>query len=318
MTNTIDLEHWFEVIDSEYLSSFISDGGASVKFAATPEHVIPSLNTMVEDRCRDRGYLVLRLDARNERAHMPQDFFFTLARQVDWRTLARRVVVRLASDNGYEVEGIDPAIPGVYDAIAAAGDNSPRFVRADLAPDLQRQVFSNPHMAKDFRVCMSHLCLREFAAHAYDAQPLLDWLTGENTRIGAVRPFSIAGGINRTTARYFIESSLYWIRNSGFAGTVILFDNRRVTLSRNPKDGHRYYTRAMTLEHYEMLREFIDGVDRLRSTLMVVVTSNEFLDPSPDRRSRGYGIYPALQTRVMDDVRDSNRANPVASLVALS
>ena len=74
----------------------------------------------------------------------------------------------------------------------------------------------------------------------------------------------------------------------------------------------------MTLEHYEMLREFIDGVDRLRSTLMLVVTSEEFLDPSPDRRSRGYGIYPALQTRVMDDVRDSNRANPVASLVVLS
>ena len=318
MAHTIDIAHWFEVIDSEYLSSFIPEGGSSVKFAAVPERLIPSLGTMIEDRGRERDYLVLRLDARNERAHMPQDFFFTLARQMDWRTLARRAVLRFASENGYEAEGIDPATPGVYDAIAAAGNTSPRFVRADLAPEIQRHVFANPHMAKDFRVCMSHLCLREFAAHAYDAEPLLDWLTGENTRISSVRPFSIAGGINRTTARYFIESSLYWIQNAGYAGTVILFDNRRVTLSRNPKDGHRYYTRAMTLEHYEMLREFIDGVDRLRSTLMLVVTSDEFLDPSPDRRSRGYGIYPALQTRVMDDVRDSNRANPVASLVVLS
>ena len=318
MTNTIDFAHWLRVIDSEYLSSFIPEGGSSVKFVAAPEHFVASLDTRFEDRCRERDHLVLRLDARNMRAHMPQDFFFSLARQVDWRTLARHFILELASRKGYEVTGISPEASGTYEAIAEANDVSPRLVLQDLRPELQREVFFDSKMAKDFRVCMSHLCLRESDIHDYTAQPLLDWLTGENTRISAVRPFSIAGGINRTTARYFIESSLHWIHNAGFAGTVILFDNRRVTLSRNPKDGNRYYTRAMALEHYEMLREFIDGADRLSNTLMIILTSNEFLDTSPDRRSRGYGIYPALQTRVMDDVRDSHRANPVASLVVLS
>ena len=72
------------------------------------------------------------------------------------------------------------------------------------------------------------------------------------------------------------------------------------------------------MEHYELLREFIDGVDRLTSTALVVVTNSDFLDDSGDRRSRGYGIYEALRTRVMDDVRDRNRVNPVASLVRLT
>ena len=318
MPNTIPLRDWFEIIDGEYLSSFIADGGSSIKFAVTPEHLNAPLHEMADTRCRELGYLVLRLDARAMRAHMPQDFFFTLARQVDWRALARRVVLRLASENGYAVEGIGPENPDVYEAIATANDVSPRMVHTDLKPALYQEVFFDSNMAKDFRVSMSHLCWREFVPYEYTAQPLLDWLTGENTRISAVRPFSIAGGINRTTARYFIESSLYWIRHADYAGTVILFDNGRVTVARNPRDEHRYYTRPMTLEHYELLREFIDGVDRLTNTLMVVVTGDEFLDTSPERRSRGYGIYPALQTRVMDDVRDTNRANPVASLVLLS
>ena len=232
--------------------------------------------------------------------------------------MARRFILELASKKGYETTGISPTPSGVYEAIAEANHVSPRLVLQDLRPELQREVFFDSGMARDFRVCMSHLCLREFDLHDYTAQPLLDWLTGENTRISAVRPFSIAGGINRTTARYFIESSLHWIQKAGFAGSEILFDNRRVTVARNPRDGYRYYTRAMALEHYEMLREFIDGADRLSNTLMIVLTSNEFLDASPERRSRGYGIYPALQTRVMDDVRDSHRANPVASLVVLS
>ncbi|MCY3805521.1 MAG: DUF2791 family P-loop domain-containing protein [bacterium] len=318
MENTIGLRQWFEVIDTEYLSTFIPQGGASVKFAVTPEHLDPALYGTIEARCAALDHLVVRLDARTMRAHMPQDLFFEMARQLDWRTLARRSILVLASQEGYAVEGIDPKASGVYEAIAEANNHSPGSVRQDLRPELQRHIRFDAAMAKDFRVCMSHLCLREFVRHEYTAQPLLDWLTGENLRISAVKDFSIAGGINRTTARYFIESSLHWIRKAGFAGTVVLFDNRRVTLSRNPKDGNRYYTRAMALDHYELLREFVDGVDRLSGALMLVVTSKEFLNPSEERRSRGYGIYQALRTRVMDDVRDSKRANPVASLVELS
>ena len=68
------------------------------------------------------------------------------------------------------------------------------------------------------------------------------------------------------------------------------------------------------MEHYELLREFVDSVDQLTSTLFVVLTSQDFVD---ENSTRGYGIYQALRTRVMDDVRDRNMANPIASLVRL-
>ena len=97
---------------------------------------------------------------------------------------------------------------------------------------------------------------------------------------------------------------------------MLLLDSARVTLTRNPRDDFRYYTRAMATDYYELLRELIDQTDRLAGAFVLVGTNEEFLDESGGQR--GFGIYPALMTRVMDDVRDRNLANPVASLVRLS
>ena len=318
MPNTITLKDWLQVIDEEYLSSFVRDGGASVKFAVAPDETKADLYVAAKARCKELDYLFIRLDAAHMRVHMPQDIFFKFAEQVDWRLLARRMILRLSDERGYLVSDIDPlTTDNVFHAIAKANDLESQFVLRDIRPRVQNDITRNPKMAKDFRVGMTHLCLEEDTRGEYTGQPLLDWLTGSNMRISGVRPFSIYTGINRNTARYFIESALYWIRHVGYAGTVILLDNSRVTVARNPRDGLRYYTRAMAMEHYELLREFIDGVDRLTGALLVVVTNRNFLDDRSDRRSRGYGIYEALRTRVMDDVRDRNRVNPIASLVRL-
>ena len=321
MSSTIPVDDWLRHIDGEYLSTFIRDGGASIKFAVTSGESGRRLHDAVERRCRALDYVFVALDAAKLRAHMPQDLFFGLARQVEWRRLARRLILRLAAERGYGIDGIDPCGGGnVFEAVGALNGLEPIFVLNEIRKLVQEEVFNNREMARDFRTAMTHLCLGEDVRgdgeHA--ARPVLDWLTGENTRLGNVRPFSIYTGINRTTARYLIESGFHWVRQAGCAGTVILLDNRRVTVARNPRDGLRYYTRAMAMDHYELLREFIDGVDRLAGALVIVATGEGFLDDGPGSGSRGFGIYEALKTRVMDDVRDRNLVNPVASLVRLS
>lgn len=319
MMNRIPLRDWLQRMDDEYLSAFIRDGGASVKFAVTEDELKPALREAVSERCRKLDYVFATLDAAAMRAHMPQDLFFGLARQIDWRLLARRLILRLADDKGYKVEGIDPGASGnVFAAVADRNDLELQFFLQDIRPEIQQRVFKDRGMARDFRVAMSQLCIQENTRHPgeYGGQPLLEWLTGANTRVSSVRTFSIYTGINRTTARYYIESAFHWVRLAGYAGTVVLLDNSRVTLARNPKDGKQYYTRAMAMDHYELLREFIDDIDRLSGTLLVVVADSGFVDESAG--SKGYGIYQALRTRVMDDVRDRSLVNPVASLVRLS
>ncbi len=319
MPNDMPLSDWLGFLDREYLSTFIKDGGASIKFAVTTENLKPELRTAIVGRSKELDYIVIEVDAAVSRVHMPQDIFFGMASQVDWRILARRLILRLASDRGHRVDSIDPNDPGnIFKAIGESNDLSPEFVYLGLSPQIQDKVYRNPQMAKDFRVAMAQLCIQEDTREdqQYGGQPLIDWLTGNNTRVSSVRPFLIYNAINRTTARHFIESAVYWFQYVGHAGTVLLLDNSRVTLARNPRDGRRYYTKAMVMEHYELLREFVDGTDRLLGTLIVVLTNNEFLDE--DLRSRGYGSYPALMTRVIDDVRDRTLVNPIGSLIRLT
>jgi len=314
MSNSIPIQEWLGFIDSEYLSTFVKDGGASVKFAVTPEERKSELYRSLRARCEELDYVFVELDAVSSRVHMPQDIFFALSKQIDWRLLAQRMVRRLAEEKGFNVDGvaIADAHDNIYSSLARANGIEARFVLQEIRPDVVSQVLRNQKMARDFKVAMTHLCTSLDGGES--RQPLLDWLTGVNTRISNVRPFSIRTSINRTTARHYIESALYWVRHAGHAGTALLLENSRVTLARRPKDGSRYYTRAMTIDHYELLRELIDDVDRLAATLMVVVTNNDFID---EQSARGWRIYSALQTRIMDDVRDRNLVNPVAALVRL-
>ena len=318
MPNPIPLNDWLDAMDAEYLTTFIREGGSSVKFAVASEDRRAELAARMRERLARMNYALVELNAATMPAHMPQDIFFAMARQLDWRLLARRAVLRLAVALNYRIDGIDPASSNVFDAVAHANGLETQSVVQEMRPAIQDRVAKNYRMPRDFRAAMSHLCLSEVTAgtDGYTGQALLDWLRGP-VPIRNVRQFSIHTPVNRTTARYFIEAALYWIRFAGCAGTVILFDNARVTVAKNPKDGLRYYTRVMAIDHYELLREFIDGVDRLTSTLLAVVTDQEFLDDD-SRSPRGYGIYQALLTRVMDDVRDRNLVNPVASLVRIA
>ena len=235
MQNTISLKDWLEVIDTEYLSSFVRNGGASIKFAVTPEKLKAGLYKEAEAPLPRTRLSHGQFGRKGNAGPHAQDFFFRFARQVDWRLMARRLILRLACEQAYKVREIDPSTTGVFDAIAKANGLEPEFVLREIRPEIQNTVTRNTNMAKDFRVCMSHLCIKEYTRGEYTGQPLLDWLKGDNTRISSVRPFSIYSSINRTTARYFIESALYWIHHSGCAGTVILFDNSRVTVARNPR-----------------------------------------------------------------------------------
>ena len=313
MSLKLAVKDWLDVLDREYLQTFIAEGGAAVKVAVGDAFDRTRLAEAIKSLATERGYFAICIDAGEYRAHMPQDLFHGIARKIDWRRLARSRVLALASGLGYHIDAIDPAAK-VVPAIAELGGIGEEAVRMELRLEVDHHIRESECMGRDFRSAMYHLCLAEVLDDRgfYRCQPILDWLTGENNRIGPLRPFSLRTPINRTTARHFIESTLYWLHAAGQRGTVILFDASRVTLARNPRDGERYYTRAMAIDHYELLRGFIDDTDRLTATLLIVATSPEFID---DHAPRGWRIYDALRTRVMDDVRDREHANPVAALV---
>jgi hypothetical protein len=208
---------------------------------------------------------------------------------------------------------------GYVHSVAQANDLEESFLRNELRTLVSRSVFMRRSLAKDFRVAMSQLCLALLAGGndgATTTEAIADWLTGRTRTVGAVRPYNIYTRVNRTNARFFLESLLDWIRYAGYSGLVVLLDAARLTIGRNPRDGMVHYTKAGRLDAYELLRQFVDATDRLRGLLLVVVPAQEFLDDSPS--GLGMGEYQALYFRVFDEIHDRQLVNPMATLVRLS
>ncbi len=319
MNDGLSVFDWLEHLDREYLTTFIKEGGAAVKFAVTATQNSQTLCSSLETRAAELDYQFIHLDAATCRVHLPQQIFFGLAKQIDWRLLARRRFLRLFEENEFDVVGIDPTKEkDVLGAVARVNELDRAYVRNQSRRFLQEGVFKDPYMMHAFRIAMTWLCQFEEQVKdsiEYSGQPLIDWLSGENTRISSVRSFEVYSPINRTTARYFLESTLYWIREAGRSGTIIYLDDARIALSKNPRDGLSYYTKAMTVDHYEVLRECIDDIDHLSGALLVVAPDESFID---EHSNRGWGLYAALRTRVMNDVYDKDVVNPVAALVRLT
>ena len=325
MTNTLSLQEWLRVIKEEYLEGFVSDGGSSLKFVVPARQDLASLlgDRIVAD-AGDQDYLVVSVDAGETRVHMLQEVFFRIAEQIDWRQMARRVVLRLAGEAGYSTGAVDlNADTPILEAISAAssvGDNpvDESLIRMELRNPLFESVTRNSSMSRDFRVAMTQLCLTEMggAGQNQEAVPLIEWLTGVNRRVSSVRRYEIYNSIVRTNARHFLESLLYWVRFVGYSGTCVILDDSRVALRSNPRDGLRFYSRSAVMDHYELVRELIDSTDRLEGLLLVVLAGEEFLDE--DVRSKGFSIYQALRNRIADEVRSRTQGNPMATLVRLS
>jgi hypothetical protein len=100
---------------------------------------------------------------------------------------------------------------------------------------------------------------------------------------------------------------------SGRAGFVLMMDLGQLFSSKSSDPGGLYYSRPSVLDAHELLRELIDGTDELRNCLILVTAPAAFLTDE----QRGLDAYWALKARIIDEVRDANRENPLAALVRL-
>lgn len=319
MVATITPSRWLDFISTEYLDSFIRQGGSSVKFAVPlDEDLRDHLRSDLVTRAERLGYLSATISAAQTRVHMIDQLFFAIADQVPWRLLSERIVLKIAESQGYLVppdEGDGP----LGQRLANANSVDLEFMMTFVRRGVQESVWRQRLLAKDFRIAMTHLCLAAMQTGS-DSETVIEvitnWLTGRNRAVAAVKPYHIFSRISRSNARYMLISLLHWLRLADFSGVVVALDIARLAAPRNPRDGFLFYTKAQLLDAYEVLRQFIDATDRMSGFLMVVLPSDDFLDQ--DSRGRGLGAYQALLNRVYDEVHDQRLVNPMGALVRIA
>ncbi|HYR61530.1 MAG TPA: BREX system ATP-binding domain-containing protein [Actinomycetota bacterium] len=319
MTAAIGLESYLEFLSKEYLGDFIRQGGASVKFLVNSDpKATDRVHAGLADTAAADGYVYARIEGSVTKVHQIDQVFFAVARQVDWVALAARFV-----RSAYEAVSFPvPDEPGELRIAAAATRHGVdhRELYRSVRRHLEAQVLGDHAMVHEFRLAMLRICQAQLDAGDIDdaeRDAVLDWLRGDLRQVSRVRSSLIYTRVARHNARHLLLSTAHWLVRTGHSGLLLDLDIGRLLVSRRPPVEEReglYYSKAMVIDAYEVLRQLVDATDDLSATLVAVSAPLDFVTDE----TRGLTSYTALQLRVADEVRDRRRSNPYAALVRVS
>lgn len=310
-------EEYAAFVAKEYLGDYVRAGGAAVRFVVAGDgEVARRWHAGLAEAAAGEGYLHVAVDAAECRVHMIDQLYAAVARQVDWRALARRQV-----RSAWDALGLPPPGPeslGVA-AVAAHHDVDVPEAARSMRRQLETALLRDPTLAREFRLAVLRLCQAELGTgDVVDAEraAVTAWLRAEPVALKQLRSASLHGRVARHNARSLLVSLAAWRARVTGSGVVVDIDLGRLAVARRPPLEQRsglYYSKAAVLDAYEVLRQLVDATDHLHGVFVAVTLSPE----SVTDEVRGLPAYSALQLRVVDEVRDRRRANPFAALVRL-
>jgi hypothetical protein len=210
-------------------------------------------------------------------------------------------------------EGVDLAAIARHHEVDAA--ELYRSVRRAI----EHIVLRNTELSHEFRVAMLRLCQDRMGrgdVSATERETVIGWLRGERLAAADLRSVGLRTKVNRYNARPLLLSLTRWLRVAGRSGLVLHLDLDRLAVARRPPVGLRdgfYYSKAATLDAYELVRQLIDATDESEGLFVAVQLPPLLINDE----ARGLPAYTALRLRVADEVRDRERPNPYAALVRI-
>lgn len=321
---SVELGEWVGLLRREYLGGFIEGGGAAVKIAVAPSASTCGVAQAVEEAARAGGSIVVRVDSARTRAHMMDQVFHAIARQIDWDGLARRRLTALLAGNGILAE---PAMLHDLEAVAVANGRHRRDLLNEVNRLIENMVLRDYALSREFRTAMAMLCwgiVNPQNISPTSSEVIVRWLRGERAALGALKKVQIYGRLGRHNARLMLASLARWAHDSGAPGLVLVLELDAVVTPQAPGAmtsnavGEMVpavrYTRATLLDVYEVLRGFIDDTDEAAHLLIVGVAGPGLLDDP----KRSVDNYTALKMRIVDEVHDRTRDNPLNAMVQLA
>ena len=315
-TAQIGVAEYLEFVEREYLASYIALGGSSVKLLSVGDDAVRAQLADAFTGIGD-GFEYAEVDAATTRVHLIDQVFAAVARQVDWIALAAAVVRSALDRAAFPVpdgtDHIDLA------AIARHHDVDAAELYRSVRRAIEQIVLRDTELSHEFRVAMLRLCQERLGrgdVTATERETVIGWLQGEKLPAADLRGVGLNSKVNRYNARPLLVSLTRWLRIAGRSGLVLRLDLDRLEVTRRPPVGLRdgfYYSKAATLDVYELVRQLIDATDEIEGLFVVAQVPAALVHDE----ARGLPAYTALQLRVADEVRDRRRANPYAALVRL-
>lgn len=315
----VGCQNYLDVLDRDYLRSYLNDGGATVKFVAVdnPE-TATYFHSELFDRSRRGHFITCSVAAADVRLHLSEELFFAVVKQIDWMSLAVGYLRGVYEQSGIPIRSNFGGPPSVdLRRVAAINGLDPGELYRTVRRMLEKEILGDDQLLHQFRIAILRICqtlLNWSEVDQAGSEITVRWLHGHSVPLAQLRSVGLYGRVNRNNARFLLVSLTRWLHCAGAAGLVLHLDLSRLTVARRPPVHERrgfYYTKSAVLDTFEMLRQLVDSIDELRSTLIAVVLPRQMLNDS----QRGLPAYHALYLRVASEIKDQYRANPLAPSV---
>ena len=265
---TAGLNPYLSLLDREYFSSFLKQGGSSFKlvvgtYGGGKTHFL----YCVREMAWQHDFAVSHVNLSHEASP-----FYQL--DLVYATIVKGIMPPLSPDeliSGYE-KGLDSFIKG-WMASKQAELTSKGFTGEKLRKELLASAQSLSGIEStsfNNAVCAAFAALVD--KRDEDFRNACQWLKGEGYSRGVHSKLGILQKIDKTTAFSMIRSLLQWVRQIGYSGLAILLDEATMETSLTTKQRER---------HLNNLREVIDECGHMNiqgAIIFYAVPDLNFLD----------------------------------------
>ena len=293
----VGLDRFVPAIDDELAA--VADGGAVFK-AVRGEYGSGKtfFSRWLQERARKQGFATAEIQISETETPLHR-----------LETVYRRIVENLTTEE-YPPSALTPIVEGWFftlesDALAAGAD--PDNLEAAVTELMEKRLGEVARSAPGFAAALRGFHQAQLAGDAADAQGLLAWLAGQPHVAASVkRSAGIKGSLDHFGAFGFLQGLLVVLRDSGFAGLVVVLDEVE-TLQRVRGDVRDKALNA--------LRQLIDEVQsgRFPGLYLVVTGTPAFFDGT----SGAQRLPPLAQRLATDFSGDPRFDNPRAVQIRL-
>ncbi|MCG2790169.1 MAG: ATP-binding protein [Actinomycetia bacterium] len=309
---TLGQEAWLNRIYDYYLDNYIAKGGSKVKVLIGNEGTGKThLLRCIEYKAREMGYNSIYFSARNVENKINNiiNFYRLIAASIDFEKIITGLCLKVATNMGYNQD--------VYDG---SGKIMPLLIKDgfgqyDAAREIRNAVyntFKDSDLSPSF---FTFACIitrdRMIDENEVSTSMAKNWLMGEKLERFERRATSLFERLQRTNARYWLNSLIALLNYSGVKGFVVLIDDLEVLTKKDEEFGKFIFTPNQVKDFYELIRQIIDDAELLNQFFMVIAGDRSLIDDE----KRGFKSYEALWMRLQTGLVPSGRFNSFADIV---
>ena len=309
---TLGQESWLNRIYDYYLDNYIPKGGSKVKVLIGNKGTGKThLLRCIEYKSREMGYNSIYFSAKNVESKINNivNFYNMIATNIDFEKLIIGLCLKVAANMGYNedvYDGTKKMLPllikdgyGQIDASKEIRDAvNKTFRNSDLSPSFFTLacIFTKDRMIDDNEASTS-IAKR--------------WLMGEKLERFERGRTSLFERLQKTNARYWLNSLIALLNYSGVKGLVVLIDDLEILTKKDEESGKFFFTPNQVKDTYELIRQIIDDAELLNQFFMIIAGDRSLIDDE----KRGFKSYEALWMRIQTGLVPSGRFNSFADIV---